>query len=104
MQPVRMPSLKLRIDALSPRFDPVDHLRIEEFPKRFRAEQLAKHVTIEGQRLRAALRSGHVQLIEIGRRIREYEGPRKGRRRARLDIIDRNLPRTNPRHQLYEPR
>ena len=104
VDPVRVSRLRLGVEPLPPRLDAIDDVGIEQLAQRLGAEQLAKHVPIEGEGLGAPLGGRHVELVEVVRGVGEDEVASEGRRRTRFDVVDANLARTNPRHQVNESR
>ncbi len=82
--------------------DIFERARVEQIAQLFLAEQVAQHVAIELQRLRAALGGGRIALVEIGGRVGEDERTREGRRHARLGAVDAHFARADPAQQVDE--
>ncbi len=54
-----------------------ERARVEQVAQLLLPEQVAQHVAIELQGLRAALGRGRIALIQIGSRVREHERARE---------------------------
>src|SRR5207302_1147565 len=81
-----------------------DRVCVEQVAQLLLAEQLAQQLSVERQRLGAALRRRRVVLVHVGRDVVEEQRRRVRRRRRRLDVDEVELAGAQAGKQLLQRR